>query len=112
MSTISLDGLIGNKCAVGNAHTIELRNSYNGAGDDQFGGAREWPTIWVQVQFQTGENRRALAFMKKLTEMIKQEFAFCPACEASITTTDLDAGYCTNCNAPLSDEWKPERENR
>ena len=28
---------------------------------------------------------------------------FCPACSASITTTDLNAGRCTNCGVELSE---------
>jgi hypothetical protein len=75
MSRISIEGKIGNNCEVGNAHEVEIRSSHNGAGDDEFGGAHEWPTVWAQVQFQTGEERRALDFARKLTEMIRQEFA-------------------------------------
>lgn len=34
---------------------------------------------------------------------------FCAACEASITSTDIEAGYCTNCNQPLIQELGIER---
>lgn len=29
---------------------------------------------------------------------------YCPSCEASVTSTDEQAGYCTNCQQPLSTE--------
>lgn len=31
----------------------------------------------------------------------KQSRRYCPKCEASITETDVEAGYCTNCSAVL-----------
>lgn len=74
MSKISLTGMIGKGEEVGNAHIIEIRESFNGSGDDAFGGARSWPTIWVEVNFQTGEQRRSIDFAKKLLELIKSEF--------------------------------------
>lgn len=74
MSKLSLPGLIGNNCETGNAHTVEVRESFNGAGDDAFGGARRWPTVWVEINFQSHEGQRAIAFAKKLSELIKQEF--------------------------------------
>jgi hypothetical protein len=75
MSKINIPGKVGINCEVGNAHTVEIRSSHNGAGDDEFGGAREWPTVWAQIQFQTGDERRALDFARKLSDLIKSEFS-------------------------------------
>lgn len=74
MSKINIAGKIGNDCETSNAHVVEVRKSYNGSGDDAFGGAREWPTVWAEVSFQTGEDRRALDFAKKLSALINAEF--------------------------------------
>lgn len=75
MSTINIQGKVGNGELVGNAHHVETSKSYNGSGDDAFGGAEEWPTVRAEIAFQVGEERRALDFARKLTELIKDEFA-------------------------------------
>lgn len=74
MSKLNIPGRIGNDCEVDNAHTVEIHNNYNGSGDDAFGGAREWPHVTVKVGFQVGEERRAIDFAKKVTELIHAEF--------------------------------------
>lgn len=75
MSRINIEGKIGNGELVGNAAVVEIRESLNGSGDDAFGGANSWPSVRAEVEFQTGEERRALDFARKLTELIKSEFA-------------------------------------
>jgi len=75
MSKISIEGKIGNDFETGNAHTVEIHKNYNGSGDDAFGGAREWPCVTAEIGFQVGEERRAIDFAKKLTELIRSEFA-------------------------------------
>ena len=74
MSRISIDGKVGDNCPTSNAHYVDIGKSYNGSGDDAFGGADEWPTVRAQISFQVGEERRALDFAKKLTELIHREF--------------------------------------
>lgn len=83
MSKISLAGMIGKGEEVGNAHIIEIRESFNGSGDDAFGGASSWPTIWVEVNFQSGEEHRAIDFAKKLTALIRSEFPESASLEAA-----------------------------
>jgi hypothetical protein len=75
MAKLSLPGLIGNNCETDNAHVIEISKSYNGSGDDAFGGADEWPTLYITVGFQTGEGQRAVRFARKLSTLIKEEFS-------------------------------------
>lgn len=75
MSKINLAGKIGNNCKTGNAHSVEIHKNYNGSGDDAFGGAREWPHVTAKIGFQVGEERRAIDFARKLTKLIKSEFA-------------------------------------
>lgn len=74
MNKLEIPGLIGNNCGVGNAHSVEVRESHNGSGDDAFGGARSWPTVWAEINFQSHEGQRAVALAKKLSELIEQEF--------------------------------------
>lgn len=74
MSTIYFDGKIGNNCEVGRAHMVEIGRNYNGSGEEAFGGAMEWPVVKAHVGFQVGEERRAIDFAKKLTELIHAEF--------------------------------------
>lgn len=81
MSKINIAGKIGINWKSGNAHTIEIGKSYNGSGDDAFGGAKEWPTVRAEIGFQVDEERRALAFAGKLTKLIKDEFASRPTAE-------------------------------
>jgi hypothetical protein len=74
MSRINIAGLIGINCESGNAHHVDIGKSYNGSGDDAFGGATEWPTIRAEIAFQVGEERRAIDFARKLTALIHEEF--------------------------------------
>ncbi|HTG95757.1 MAG TPA: hypothetical protein VL866_24365 [Pyrinomonadaceae bacterium] len=74
MSKISIEGRIGNNCKVGNAHTVEIHEHYNGSEKDAFGGAREWPHVTAKIGFQVGEERRAIDFARKLTALIREEF--------------------------------------
>jgi hypothetical protein len=74
MSKINIRGKIGINCVSSNAHTVEIGKSYNGSGDDAFGGAEEWPTVRAKVAFQVGEELRAQRFAQKLTKLIREEF--------------------------------------
>jgi len=33
---------------------------------------------------------------------------YCPACKAELTSTDREAGYCTQCYQPISRKMHPE----
>ena len=75
MSKISIERKVGNNCEVSNAHTVEIHSHFNGSGDDAFGGAREWPHVTAKIGFQVGEERRAIDFARKVTELIREEFS-------------------------------------
>jgi len=74
MSRINIAGKIGVNYKSSNAHHVDIGKSFNGADDDSFGGAEEWPTVRAEISFQAGEERRALDFAKKLTALIREEF--------------------------------------
>lgn len=74
MSRINIPGLIGNNELIDNAGVIDIGTSINGSGDEAFGGVEEWPTVRAEISFQTGQERRALDFARKLSTLIRSEF--------------------------------------
>lgn len=37
---------------------------------------------------------------------------YCPQCEASLTETDLECGYCTQCGAEIGTEDEDEKNSK
>lgn len=57
---------------------------------------RAWYRMWVEHWIRGEHNRRMRQARSEHAER-----RYCPSCEASITSTDEQAGYCTNCRRGL-----------
>jgi hypothetical protein len=70
-------GKLGRNCPIENAHKIELGYSYNGGGEDAFGGARKWPTLRIEISFEEGHelsrNALAAALIAEIDRHLEQE---------------------------------------
>ena len=66
-------GKVGRNCTIDNAITIEKHYSYNGSADvGAFGGAKKWPTLTLNWEFQEGEETLRDVTVRKLKEFIDE----------------------------------------
>ena len=74
-ATWALEGLVGIGYKVCGACKMRLANAINGSGSRAFGGAKTWPKIDLEIDFQTGEETYRDALAERLRKTTEQFFA-------------------------------------
>ncbi len=74
-ATWIMGGLVGIKTKVMGACKMRLAMSQNGSGKRAFGGAKQWPYIKLEIDFQTGEEDYRDALAEELRKTTEQFFA-------------------------------------
>lgn len=60
-----------------NAVTISLGESINGSGPEAFNGAKSWPTLWLEIPFEVGDEEKMEALASRFEMILRDAGIIC-----------------------------------